>query len=167
MSTKDITFSDLPDELAKTRRTLEVVPDDKLTWKPHEKSLSLGALASHIANLQALAVMILNTDGIDFSQPMPEQPELTSTVEILAEFDKKSKALVQAMDAATDEQLLETWTMRHGDQVLNAAPRGANLRSFVISHMIHHRAQLGVYLRLLDVPLPATYGPSAEENPFG
>jgi len=107
------------------------------------------------------------TDGHDFAQSTPEQFDPTSTARILADFDEKSKALVQALDAATDEQLMATWTLRHGEKVLAALPSGASLRGFVISHMIHHRAQLGVYLRLLDISLPATYGPSADENPFG
>jgi uncharacterized damage-inducible protein DinB len=167
MSIKETAFGDLPRELATTRKALEAVPDDKLTWSPHEKSFTLGHLASHIANLVEWGVMILNTDSLDLSEPFPERPEPTSTAQILAEFDEKSAAWMAAMDQADDETMTGIWELRMGDEVLTAFPRAANLRSFVASHMIHHRAQLGVYLRLLNVPVPATYGPSADENPFG
>lgn len=166
MSIKEIGFGDLPMELAKTRRHLECVPDDKLGWKPHDKSFSLGQLASHMAGLCAWGVTILETDEMDLSQPLPKRAEPTSTAEILAEFDEKTAAWVKAMDRTDDETMLGTWTLRMGDQVLAEFSRAANLRSFVVSHLIHHRAQLGVYLRLLDLPVPATYGPSADENPF-
>jgi uncharacterized damage-inducible protein DinB len=166
MSIKEIGFNDLPMELAKTRKTLECVPDDKLGWKPHEKSFSLGHLASHMANLCEWGVMILGTDELDLSQPFPERADPTSTAQILEAFDEKTSAWVKAMDEATDEQMMGSWTLRMGDQVLTEFPRATNLRSFVVSHLIHHRAQLGVYLRLLDLPVPAIYGPSADENPF-
>lgn len=167
MSIKEIGFGDLPMELATTRQALERIPDDKLGWKPHDKSFSLGNLASHIANLSEWGLMILNTDDLDLSQPFPDREEPTSTSQILAEFDEKTGAWVKAMDDADDNVMMGTWTLRQGDQVLTAFPRHANLRSFVVSHIIHHRAQLGVYLRLLDIPVPSTYGPSADENPFG
>jgi len=166
MSIKEIGFGDLPNELAITRTHLERVPDDKLGWKPHDKSFSLGHLAFHMANLSVWGVMILDTDELDLSVPFPEQEEPTSTAQILAAFDEKSAAWVKAMDEADDEQMMGTWTLRMGDQIMTAFPRAANLRSFVVNHLIHHRAQLGVYLRLLDIPVPSTYGPSADENPF-
>jgi len=110
--------------------------------------------------------MILHTDELDLSQPFPPNDDPTSTAHILATFDEKSAAWVAAMGQATDEQMLGTWKLKMGEQVLTAFPRAGNLRSFVLSHLIHHRAQLGVYLRLLDIPVPSTYGPSADENPF-
>ncbi len=167
MSITEIGFGDLPMELATTRKHLECVPDDKLGWKPHDKSFSLGHLASHMAGLCEWGVMILNTDHLDLSQPFPERPDPTSTAEILAEFDEKTAAWTAAMADADDETMMGTWELRMGDDVLTAFPRAANIRSFVLSHLIHHRAQLGVYLRLLDLPVPSTYGPSADENPFG
>jgi uncharacterized damage-inducible protein DinB len=166
MSITEIGFGDLPMELATTRKTIECVPDDKLDWRPHEKSFSMGELAAHMANLTEWGVTILTTDDLDLSQPFPDQDPPTSTAQILATFDEKTAAWVRAMDEADDETMMGIWTLRMGDQVLTAFPRTANLRSFVVSHLIHHRAQLGVYLRLLDLPVPSTYGPSADENPF-
>jgi uncharacterized damage-inducible protein DinB len=166
MSIKDIAFADLPQELATTRRMIERIPTEHLGWKPHDKNFSLGFMASHVANLLEWGPMILTTDELDLAGPFPEREEPTSTEQILEAFDANAAKFAEALDAADDETMMETWTLKSGDEVLTAFPRFANLRSFVVNHVIHHRAHLGMYLRLLDVPVPAVYGPSADESPF-
>lgn len=164
MSIREIALGDLAQELATTRRMLERVPTEHLGWKPHEKNFTLGHMAAHIANLLSWGPMILETDDLDISGPFPERDEPTSTEQILAEFDTNAKQLTEALEAADDETLLGAWALKAGDEVFVSMPRIANLRSWVANHLIHHRAHLGMYLRLLDVPVPPVYGPSADEQ---
>ncbi len=164
MSIGEIALGDLAQELATTRRMLERVPTEHLSWKPHEKNFTLGHMAAHIANLLSWGPMILETDDLDISGPFPERDEPTSTEQILAEFDANAKELTEALEAADDEALMGPWALKAGDEVIVSMPRVANLRSWVANHMIHHRAHLGMYLRLLDVPVPPVYGPSADEQ---
>jgi uncharacterized damage-inducible protein DinB len=156
-------------EMANTRKTLERVPDDKFGWKPHEKSYSMGSLATHIAFLPTWAALGIKDDSIDIAppgQPPLRNPELKSREELLATFDKSAAAAREAIASADDEHLFKNWTLLHGGKTVLSMPRAAMLRSFVISHIIHHRAQLGVYLRLNDIPVPSIYGPSADEGAF-
>jgi len=152
-------------EMANTRKTLDRVPDEKLDWKAHEKSFSMGAVASHLANLPSWTSVSLGMDEFDMSpggQPV-KTPPCTSRQEILDTFDKNLAAARQALSEASDEHLLKPWRLlANGHEVLSM-PRVAVLRSFVMNHIIHHRAQLGVYLRLNDIPVPSVYGPSADE----
>ncbi len=157
-------FPDLERELDVTRRVLERVPDDKLEWQPHEKSFSLGGLATHVANLPTWITLTLGTPGIDFAEPMPRIEAAGSAAEVLRRFDENVDAALQAVGAADDALLAETWTMRHGDHVISADPKSLVLRLWAINHIVHHRAQLSVYLRLLDLPVPSVYGPSADES---
>jgi uncharacterized damage-inducible protein DinB len=157
-------FPDLDSELATTRRVLERVPDDRLEWGPHAKSMTLGRLATHLAELPRLATLVATLPEFNFDPASFKSVTLGSTAEIVALFDETSAALRQGIQSLDWEQIDQRWVMRLGDRVLVDQPRGAVLRSLGLNHMGHHRAQLGVYLRLLDVALPRVYGPSADEQ---
>ena len=150
-------------EFAETRKTLERVPEDKFDWKPHDKSWSLHDLAAHCAEVPQWVGPTLEMDGFDLDAPhervIPETKD-----EILAHFDEGVAAARSVIEGASGDTMMETWTMTKGGNVELAMPKGAVLRSFIFNHNIHHRAQLGVYLRLLDVPVPGHYGPSADEK---
>ena len=163
---RQIALGDLEHELATTRRVLERVPTAHLGYKPHEKSFTLQQLAAHTANISGWGTTTMTTDALDFAQPM-EQPALpTTTEELVAAFDAGAARLRAAIEGASDEALRATWTARRGERVIFALPRVGVLRGFIVSHLIHHRAQLGVYLRLLDLPVPSMYGPTADEGTF-
>ncbi|HVP42917.1 MAG TPA: DinB family protein [Terriglobales bacterium] len=156
-------------EMASTRRTLERVPDDKFGWKPHPKSGTMGWLAGHVANLPSWPTSILGGDSLDINppgQPAPKSPSIGSRAELLAAFDKNLRESRQAIAAASDQELMKPWSLLSGGKTILTLPKVAVLRSFVMNHLIHHRAQLTVYLRLNDVPVPALYGPSADEGGF-
>jgi uncharacterized damage-inducible protein DinB len=154
-------------EMATTRKTLGRVPDDKLAWKPHEKSMTLGRLAGHLAELPWWGIATMGNDTFDIAPPGAQpQPGLTakSRQEALDVFDKNVVAARAAIASASDELLMKPWSLLKGGHTLMTMPKIAVLRSFVMNHMIHHRAQLGVFLRLNDVSVPAIYGPSADEG---
>lgn len=156
-------------EMTGTRRALERVPDDKFDWKPHDKSAALGALATHLANLPHWVVITIDQDSLDLTPPGGGpyvQPVASSTAELLDAFDAKTAAAREALSGASDEVLMQPWTLKKGGADVFTMPRAGVLRTFVMNHLIHHRAQLGVYLRLLDVPVPSLYGPSADEAGF-
>lgn len=150
-------------EMANTRKALERIPDDRLDFKPHEKSYSLLELASHVANLPSWTAMTLSTTELDLDQPFDWTPP-TSREEVLAQFDTVTSEARAALEAASADELTVDWTLRSGDDVWFTIPRAAVYRLYVMNHLVHHRAQLGVYLRLLDVPVPGMYGPSADEK---
>jgi uncharacterized damage-inducible protein DinB len=154
-------------EMANTRKSIERAPDAKWTWKPHEKSSQLGALVTHLANLPHWGADVLTSESFDFAPggKMIETPKAANAKEALALFDKNVAAARAALAAATDEQLMKTWSLLQNGKPLFTMPRVAVVRSMVLNHGIHHRAQLGVYLRLTGVPVPAIYGPSADEQP--
>lgn len=162
-SVKQLALGDLEREYEITRRILERVPTEHLTWKPHEKSMSLGVLAFHLAGLPTWPLRILTREGFDAGATPPIRPEPSDSAQIRETFDRNVLELKEAFQAATDEHLMETWTFRRGDRVVMSVPRFAAIRAMGISHMIHHRGQLSVYLRLLDIPIPGSYGPSADE----
>lgn len=153
-------------EMASTRRSLERVPDGKFDWKPHTKSMSLGALAAHIAQIPSWGKLTLESPGFDVNPPggRPPQPQLKSKSDILAMFDKNVPEARAAIAAASDQAMMTPWTLSNGGKTVFTMPRVGVLRAMVMSHIIHHRAQLGVYLRLNDVPVPSIYGPSADEG---
>lgn len=156
-------------EMANTRKTLERVPDDKFDWKPHEKSFSMGRLANHLAFLPTWTVASLNQTSIDINpvgEPPPRPPEAKTAKELLDMFDAAVSAAREAIAGASDETLFVPWTLMSGGKTVFTMPRIAVLRGFVMNHSIHHRAQLGVYLRLNDIPVPSIYGPSADEGSF-
>lgn len=154
-------------EMAVTRTTLERCPEEKFGWKPHPKSFAMGALATHIANMLGWAVDTIEKDSFDFAPvgaaPFKEEPVKTQK-ELLERFDKNVVAARAAIAKASDQHLMQTWTLLAGGQAIFSMPRAAVLRGMIMNHIIHHRAQLGVYLRLNDIPVPATYGPSADEQ---
>jgi len=155
-------------EMANTRKSLERVPDDKFAWKPHEKSFAMGNLAGHLANLPSWGSLTIGSDSFDMApegKPL-KTPELGSTKSVLEKFDENVAATRAAIAGAEDEDLFKPWSLMSNGQTILTMPKIAVLRNFVMNHMIHHRAQLGVYLRLNDIPVPAIYGPSADENPF-
>lgn len=156
-------------EMANTRKTLERVPEEKLDWKPHEKSYTMGSLATHLANLPTWAIHTMEKDSLDLAPEGGEPPRaelLTARQQILETFDKNVASGREAIAAASNEEFSKTWTLLRGGNPILALPKIAVLRGFVMSHNIHHRAQLGVYLRLNDVAVPSIYGPSADEAGF-
>lgn len=162
-SPAQLLYADIENELALTRRTLERFPSGHSDWSPHEKSMTLGRLAAHLADLPRYGTAILATDGMDFATAGYTLPTADSAVELLAVFDARAAELRSAIAAATFDSLAETWTLRNGDTIFFTLPKGGLIRTMMMNHIIHHRAQLGVYYRLLGVPVPSIYGPSADE----
>lgn len=157
-------LQELEREAQTTRRVLERVPGDKLDWKPHAKSMSLGQLSLHVATLPGAIAQIASQSS--FEAPQFIQPSASSAEELVPALEQglaKAKSLLGGMD---DAALQSTWKLVRGDQELFAVPRVVVLRSLMLNHWYHHRGQLTVYLRELDVPVPSIYGPSADENPF-
>ena len=154
-------------EIQITRRMLERVPEGKFEWQPHPKSMKLGRLASHLAELPTWGSMTMETDEFDVA-PAGKQAYaskiLANRAEILATFDTNAAAARRAIAAATDAQLGRPWTLKSGGNAVFTMPKMAVLRGMVMNHMIHHRAQLGLFLRLNDVEIPGTYGPSADDS---
>lgn len=167
MSLSQSLLPEFDHEMGNTRKVLERIPEDKLDWKVHPKSNTIGWVAMHLAELPGWAEMALNQDSVDIApvggQPY-RTPAATSRQDILDRFDKHVAAARATIAAASDEQFMKPWSLLKGGKVVFSLPRAAVLRSFVLSHSIHHRAHLCVYLRLNDVPVPALYGPSADEQ---
>ena len=165
MALRDALLPEFDHEMATTRRLLERVPDAELGWKPHERSMTLGRLAGHIANLPYWCSVTLETTVFELdSLPPDSQRQLAdSSVGLVKEFDGKVAAARAKLAAALDGELLTPWTLKKGGQEMFTMPRISALRSFVMNHIIHHRGQLSVYLRLKNVPLPSIYGPTADE----
>lgn len=157
-------IQELEKEGAVTRRLLERVPADKVAWVPHAKSMHLGRLAMHIATIPGRLSAWVLTDEFNFA-PNPT-PEPKSTDEILAAHDASIAEAKKNLTAVGDAGLATMWTGKREGKTLMSMPKGALVRSLVLNHWFHHRGQLSVYLRLLDVPVPSIYGPSADENPF-
>jgi len=169
MAIRDSILPEFDFEMSATRKTLERVPEGKPDWKPHDKSMKLGRLAGHLAELPTWVAATLNQDSLDLMPPgaPPRTPaEMTSRKQLLEGFDKNVAAARAAIAAASDEQFMQPWSLLKGGQKIMTLPRIAVVRSFVLNHSIHHRAQLGVYLRLNDIPVPSIYGPSADEGAF-
>ena len=152
-------------ECATTRKVLAGVPDTALDWKPHEKSFSMQDLAAHTVNILTWVGSTLEQDELDMASGFEPTPTGTRD-ELLAIFDANVASARAVLAGAEDDNLMSTWSLRSGDDVLLSMPKIAVLRSFVLNHMIHHRGQLSVYLRLKDVPVPSIYGPSADEQTF-
>jgi len=148
-------------EMATTRRVLERVPSEKNTWKPHEKSFSIGHLAQLVARMPGWIPMTVNHSKLDLSQAAPYSYETTAM--LLDDFDRNVREARDALANVTDEQLHQPWALTMGERQLMTLPRGVVLRQN-INHLVHHRAQLTVYLRLLDIPVPSVYGPTADER---
>jgi len=156
-------------EMEGTRRTLERVPDGGFDWKPHEKSMTLGRLAQHVSELPGWVTFTIESESLDIApvgEPPHVPPKFSSSADLVKNFDENVKQARAAIAGVSDADLQKTWTLLAGGQQLFSMPRIMVLRVSVMNHLIHHRAQLGVYLRLKNVPLPALYGPSADENRF-
>jgi uncharacterized damage-inducible protein DinB len=149
-------------EARTTRKMLERVPNDKYDWQPHEKSMTIRQLATHIAELPDWVTMALNTEGHNFATKPYTPTPVGNTQELLALFEKSLAGGTASLSQATEEQLWPTWTLRNGDQVLSSSSKYEVIR-MSFSQTVHHRAQLGVYLRLLNIAIPGSYGPSADE----
>ncbi len=166
MPIADQLLPELDQEAAKTRTVLERCPEDKYNWRPHQKSWTMAVLATHIANLLGWGVDTITKDSFDVAPagapPYKVEP-VTSRAQLLERFDRNVTAFRQALSAATDQQLTAPWSLLQTGKVLFTVPRIAILRGMIMNHSIHHRGQLTVYLRLNDVPVPAVYGPSADE----
>jgi uncharacterized damage-inducible protein DinB len=164
MQLTQMLLAELQQEAATTRKMLERVPQDAFTWKPHEKSMGMGQLAAHVANLfGAWLRASLSADEYNLSDSRPSGEE--SVASILEAFDRHVAEAAEILKNQSDEGLLNVWRLKRGEQVLFELPRWVVVRSMVFNHIIHHRGQLSVYLRLRDVPLPPVYGPTADEMP--
>ena len=158
-----LAFGDLDRETAVTRKVLERLPEEKFAWKPHQKSMSLGNLAMHVANLLQWMLDTLDRDELDLETIEPPRSNPTGLEDVLVTFDKNVVAVKDAMTRMDDESLARPWTLRKGTTILHQQPRALIVRVWCLNHMIHHRAQLCVLLRLLNVPVPAVYFNSADE----
>jgi uncharacterized damage-inducible protein DinB len=145
---------------------LERVPFEKADWQPHEKSMKLRSIANHVAGLMGWIPIMFNTTGVDIRKPNLPTGKADNSNDLLSDFDRHLAEAIQTLDKASEEELREPWTLYNGDTPIFTLPRVAALRTLVISHMIHHRGQLSVFLRLLDVPVPGMYGPSADDMRF-
>ncbi|MEO8514148.1 MAG: DinB family protein [Ignavibacteria bacterium] len=156
-------IAELKQEAASTRKVLERVPMDKADWTPHPKSMKLGNLANHVAELLSWTMVTMDQNELDFAK-FEYKPEIPKTTEdLVMKFDGMVEKAVECLKRSDDAKFLENWTMRNGEQVYMTMPKAAVLRSFTFNHEYHHRAQLSVYLRLLDIPVPGIYGPTADE----
>jgi uncharacterized damage-inducible protein DinB len=169
MSISDSLLPEFDHEMANTRKTLERVPDDKFDWKPHDKSYAMGELVNHLSNIPMWTTITIDQDDLDLAPPgePPNRPPIVkSQQEALEAFDKNVASARAAIAGASDEQLFKPWSLLKGGETIMTLPKIAVIRSFVLNHTIHHRAQLGVYLRLNDLPVPSIYGPTADESAF-
>ncbi len=164
MMVRQLIIGDAMYELATTRRILERLPDEHMAWRPHDKSMTLGGLATHLINLLNWQVAIFQHTEFDLSTVPLRREALESRSDILDEFDANVGKIDKLLADSDEKTLGEEWTLRHGEQIIRREPRALAFRTFGLSHMIHHRAQLGVYLRLLNIPVPGMYGPSADEE---
>jgi uncharacterized damage-inducible protein DinB len=158
----DALLPEFDHEMSVTRKVLERVPDDRLAWKPHPKSWSMGELALHVANLPVWGSITLNQSELTLDGSRAEP--LGSRAELLALFDRQVAATRAALVGKTDAELMAAWSLKKDGHTVFTMPKASVWRSFVISHLVHHRGQLSVYLRMQDVPVPSIYGPSADEG---
>lgn len=156
-------LNELIHEAQGTRKMLEVVPTDKLGWQPHEKSMTIGRLAAHIAEIPGWLFETIKKDELDFANADYNSTPLEDTAALLNAFDENINKGIEALTGASDEKMLKLWTLRNGEQVYFQMPRIGVVRTMVLNHVVHHRGQLSVYLRLLNIPVPGMYGPSADE----
>ena len=164
MTIAELLLPEFDQEMASTRKVLERVPDDKFGWKPHDKSFSMGNLASHIANMVTWTVDTMNRPEFDLDSVSMEEMNRAAKdrAELLSSFDANTAKARAALDKP-DAAYFVPWTLRKGTQVFFTMPRYNCVRSFCLNHIVHHRAQLGVYLRMNNLPVPGVYGPSADE----
>jgi uncharacterized damage-inducible protein DinB len=164
MAIVDSILMEVEQEAKTTQRVLDRIPEDKLAWKPHSKSYSLGQLGLHIARLQGVLADAASKDNFEIANFVQAQP--SSRKEILDTLSESTANAKQVLAKLDDARLMSTWTASRNGKVILTMPRIAFIRAIMMNHIYHHRGQLSVYLRLLDVPVPSIYGPSADENPF-
>jgi uncharacterized damage-inducible protein DinB len=157
-------IAEMQQESASTKKMLERAPENSFTWKPHEKSMTLGRLAMHIAEIPMWTDDCLLKDELDFARTDYKPRDATTTAELVKFFDENVSKAIEILGKTSDEEFMKDWTMRNGEEIYFTLPKIAVVRSFIMSHGIHHRAQMSVYLRMLDVPVPGVYGPSADEE---
>lgn len=167
MTHAELLLEDFDLEMASTRRMLERIPESNPDWKPHEKSFAIGKLAMHVATLPVFAKYIMEDDGMDLANPTHTRPDSTfrTRTAMLETFEALAKDARDAVSGASDEHLAQKWPFKFGDRVISNASRSLTYRHMFLNHLIHHRAQLAVYLRMNDIAVPGMYGPSADE-PF-
>ncbi|GAA4302696.1 DinB family protein [Nibribacter koreensis] len=164
MELNQVLLKEFTQEAKSTRRMLERIPADKFDWKPHTKSMPLGKLAAHVAEIPEMFVAtVLRTQEMDFVQQKYTPFVPSSTQELLAYHDQVVASVTQALTSASTDDFAQTWTLRHGMHTIFTRPKADVIRSVAMNHLIHHRGQLSVYLRLLDVPVPGMYGPTADD----
>lgn len=156
-------IKEIEHEATLTKKMLERIPIDKFNWKPHDKSREIGALAIHVAQLPAWASRALTSSEFDILTMKREVPEIKTAEDLVKILDDSVSKAVEDLQKANDEDMMATWTFKRGEHVVFALPRAAVIRSMAMNHLIHHRGQLSVYLRLLNIPVPGMYGPSADE----
>jgi uncharacterized damage-inducible protein DinB len=156
-------IAELKHEAPSTKRILERIPDGKFYWKPHQKSMTLGRLASHVAELPGFLNSILTMDELDFAKGHYKPSHANTQEELMSVFQLKLTEVLKTLQSTSDEKMQANFTLRNGDHVFSTTPRIVAIRSMAMNHIIHHRGQIAVYLRLLDIPVPGMYGPSADE----
>ncbi len=162
MTQIEIFLPELEAEMVTTRKMLSLVPTDKFDYQPHSKSMTMVKLALHIAEIPGWIDYAINLDEVNVLDPIFNHPKVENTTALLAFFEAKQKAGIEALKAADESTFGQTWLLKYGDQVLYSWTKAETIRHS-ISQIIHHRAQLGVYLRMLNIPIPGSYGPSADE----
>ncbi len=160
---KQSLIAEFKNESALTKKIIERVPEQSFGWKPHEKSMTLGRLATHISELLSFVTLALTTDELDFATRNYKPATAENHQQLMDLFNKNYDSALQHLEEATDAALLKKWVLRNGDRILVDQPAGVVITNLSIKHIVHHRGQLSVYLRLLNVPLPSIYGPSADE----
>ncbi|HQU85357.1 MAG TPA: DinB family protein [Pyrinomonadaceae bacterium] len=163
MSMGQMLAAELRQEIQSTRKMLERLPADKFGWKPHEKSMTLERLAGHVVEMISWTKETLTQPELDFSKFDYKPREYKDAAEMVADLDENSNAALEILNGTSNETMAENWSMRNGEQIYFTMPKAVVMRTFVMNHVIHHRGQLSVYMRLLDIPVPSIYGPSADE----
>jgi uncharacterized damage-inducible protein DinB len=167
MAIKDFLLPEFDHEMKTARTLLERVPFAEEQWKPHEKSMTLGQLANHVAEIPGWVSSIINSSSLDMAaNPDFERVVCHSAAELVSAFDQNVAQAREIISSKSDAELMEIWTLKMGERVIMSVPKAGVLRSFLMNHLIHHRGQLSVYIRLKDVPVPSIYGPSADEKAF-
>ena len=156
-------IKEIEHEGSQTKKILERIPIDHFNWKPHEKSKEIGALAIHVAQIPAWTSRILAATDFDLATFKRDTPQINSADDLVNMLSENIRKAVEDLQKASDEDMMQTWTFRRGDHVVFSLPRAAAIRNLSMNHLVHHRGQLSVYLRLLNIPVPGMYGPSADE----
>ncbi len=164
MSIIQALITEIEIEAANTKKMLQSVPFNHAEWKPHNKSMAMKPLAVHTAQLAGWAGLIVSTDELDFANNNLPNPEINSTEDLINYFEEGTKQSIEALKSAKEGDLQSNWTLRAGDKILMKMPKYSFIRIMAMNHVYHHRAQLGVYLRLLNIPVPGMYGPSADDK---